>query len=617
MTLPAQVRPDDLLLALPRPACLTDDAAVILAANPAFKARVPAPPTGRFLLDTLNFSGAARRRAQAGWEAARERGEPLVTAFAPPAGWCARWEAGPLGGGVWLHTFEEAREETGTLAALLAEAFDQAPIGFALFDADGRYLRVNDTLAGMNGLPAGAHVGRTVGELLPGLPAEVTRRLGDTLRQGTRGSPVEVLGQTPATPGEPRAWLVDQYPLHGPDGGVVGAAGLAIDITERRRAELALRTQARTLREQTELLALANETVIVRDPVSRVVEWNPAAEALYGYAAGEARGQVTHSLLRTRFPESREAVDRALFGAGFWEGELTHLRRGGEEIVVLSRQAVQRDERGRVRAILEVNWDITARKRAEQRLEDLNRTLERRVAERTAELIATNEELEAFAYTVAHDLRAPLRSIGGFAHAVREDHAGTLDEEGQDMLRRIEHNAERLDRLIRDLLAYSHLGRTPLHLGPVRLDGVFGQVLGDLGPEIRARQASVEVASPLPAVLGDEITLRQVAFNLLGNALKFVAPGVRPEVRVWAEPCGERVRVWVEDNGIGVEARHEQRIFRVFERLHTLEEYPGTGVGLAIVKKGVERMNGRVGVRAGERGGSRFWFELPPGPGAA
>lgn len=249
---------------------------------------------------------------------------------------------------------------------------------------------------------------------------------------------------------------------------------------------------------------------------------------------------------------------------------------------------------------MEINWDITARKRAERELEELNRTLERRVRERTRELSAQGEELEAFAYTVAHDLRAPLRSISGFASAVTQDYAPLLDEDGRDMLGRIRASAERMDELIRDLLAYSHLGRAELRPGPVSLDGVFGSILAGLRAEVEAGGAEVDLAGPLGTVWGHEATVWQVAANLLGNALKFVAPGVRPRVRVWAETRGGLRRVWVEDNGIGVDVRHEQRIFRVFERLHTLEAYPGTGVGLAIVRKGLERMNGRVGVRPRE-----------------
>lgn len=202
--------------------------------------------------------------------------------------------------------------------------------------------------------------------------------------------------------------------------------------------------------------------------------------------------------------------------------------------------------------------------------------LERRVAERTAALQEANAELEAFGYSVAHDLRAPLRAIQGFGQALREDHAGRLDEEGQDYLRRIEAAAEELDRMIQDLLAYSRLGRVEMQLQPVNLGEVVGEALAMLVEEIRGREAVVRVENSLPVVTGHRAVLMQAVGNLVSNALKFVPAGTPPRVRVAAEPRDGRVRLWVEDNGIGIAPEHQERIFRVFERLHGPESYPGT-----------------------------------------
>ncbi|WP_052351948.1 sensor histidine kinase [Deinococcus pimensis] len=588
------------LNALAVPACVSDEAGLVLGTNAPYDGTPGLPPRGRSL------RGLTPEEAGRSDVPAPDR--PLVRGVRLEGGE-RRWSTGALGEGLCLHTFEGRAERTAE-STVLREAFEHAPVGWAVFDADARYLLVNEHLARMNGLPVEAHLGRTVGELLPELPEDVARRLEDTIRTGVAVPAVEVSGRTPASPDASRLWTVEQYPLRDDEGRVIGAAGMATEVTDRRRAERALEEQARTLGEQAELLALANETVILRDPESRVRGWNEAAYRMYGYTGDEARGRVTHDLLRTVFPVSKEAVDLALEREGFWEGELTHRTRDDREVVVLSRQAARRDASGRIGAILEINWDITDRKRAEERLAELARTLERRVDERTAQLSVINSELEAFVYTVAHDLRSPLRSISGFASAVREDYGERLDDEGRSMLGRIERSAERLDELIRDLLAYSRLGRTDLTLAPVDLDEVVERALGDLGREVHERDAVVTVAPHLGRVMAHEATLLQVVLNLLSNALKFVAPGGRPEVRVRSERVGERVRVWVEDNGIGVEPRHEQRIFRVFERLHTLREYPGTGVGLAIVERGLSRMDGEVGVRAGEAGGSRFWFEL-------
>ncbi|MBU1877395.1 MAG: GAF domain-containing protein, partial [Chloroflexi bacterium] len=238
-------------------------------------------------------------------------------------------------------------------------------------------------------------------------------------------------------------------------------------------------------------------------------------------------------------------------------------------------------------------------------------TLEQRVAERTAELADINTELDAFAYSVSHDLRAPLRAMQGFAKALLEDYAADLDPTGQDYAQRIVTASQRLDTLIQDLLAYSRLTRAELSLQPTSLDLVVIESLAQLTAAIREQDAQVSIDGPLPLVLAQHTTLVRVVVNLLANAIKFAAPGVQPQVRVWAEVREGMVRLWVQDNGVGIAPAHQERIFRIFERLYGMEEYPGTGVGLAIVRKGVERMGGRVGVTSAPGQGSRFWVELP------
>jgi len=248
--------------------------------------------------------------------------------------------------------------------------------------------------------------------------------------------------------------------------------------------------------------------------------------------------------------------------------------------------------------------EIAERKRAEQEIE-----------RRADELGAVNKELEAFSYSVSHDLRAPLRAMQGFAQALNEDFADRLGPVAQDYTRRIVAAACRMDTLIQDLLAYSRLSRAQMLLQPLDLRSVMAQIRTHTEGEFRDREASVEVAIPeaFPHVMAHPTTLVQVVTNLLTNAVKFVGPGVRPHVRVWAEERDEWGRLWVEDNGIGIAQEHQDRIFRVFERLHGSEMYPGTGIGLAIVAKGTERMGGRAGVESTPGKGSKFWIELPKG----
>lgn len=290
--------------------------------------------------------------------------------------------------------------------------------------------------------------------------------------------------------------------------------------------------------------------------------------------------------------------------------------------------------------------DVTARKQAEAEIRMLNATLERRVELRTNQLQAANEELEAFAYTVAHDLRAPLRGMQGLAEALLEDYRDLLDELGQEYAQQIVNSGQQLEELIQDLLAYSRLSRTDLSMQVLDLESAVAEAIAMVQADAKSRHAQIRVRSPLPAVIAHRVTLVQVIANLLTNAIKFVE-GAAPQVHIWAEEMelpqdgeidsgtgGELemgtvgqwehsqlliascllpipiIRLWVQDNGIGIAPEHQKRIFRVFERLHGIESYPGTGIGLAIVKKGADRMGGQVGVESQLGQGSRFWIQL-------
>jgi len=226
-------------------------------------------------------------------------------------------------------------------------------------------------------------------------------------------------------------------------------------------------------------------------------------------------------------------------------------------------------------------------------------------------LAALTEQMESFSHTVSHDLRAPLRAIRGFAQALSEDYGTALDTAGREYLHRMEQGAERMDRLIQDLLQYSRLARGAITLAPVDSETVLEQVLLQLEPEMRTSRAVINIQRPLPPVIAHGPSLQQVISALVANAIKFVAPGLKPQIRIWATTGGQRVRLWVGDNGIGIAPAHHERIFGVFERLHSGETYPGTGMGLAIVAKGMTRMGGSFGLESAPGEGSRFWVELP------
>jgi PAS domain S-box-containing protein len=275
--------------------------------------------------------------------------------------------------------------------------------------------------------------------------------------------------------------------------------------------------------------------------------------------------------------------------------------------IKLSQTLITTEDEPLIEGLIE---DITERKQAETDLQQLNEQLEIRVSERTADLEDVIEQLKMFAYSVSHDLRSPLRSIQGFAEALLEDYVAMLDQTAEDYLQRIVTAAELTNTLIQNLLDYSKLSRTQLQLEPIDLNIVVNQALTQMSEEIREQQAEVRVVNSLPVVLGNSVTTVQILTNLLSNAIKFVAPGIQPKVVISAETNQATFLLWVEDNGIGIKPEYKDKIFGVFERLHGIESYPGTGIGLAMVRKGVERMGGQVGVESKPGGGSRFWVEF-------
>ena len=257
--------------------------------------------------------------------------------------------------------------------------------------------------------------------------------------------------------------------------------------------------------------------------------------------------------------------------------------------------------------------DITDRKATSARIEELNAALGRQ----NEGLAAANQELDAFSYSISHDLRAPLRAMQGFSEALLEDYGERLDATGHDYAKRIVGAARQMDTLIQDLLAYSRLVRAEVSLDTVSLETVVHEACGALELEIKDRGGEIEVERPLGRVRAHRAVLGQIVTNLLTNAVKFTRPDTPPRVRVRSECAAGRVRLWVEDNGIGIDPQHRERIFRAFERLHGAQQYPGTGIGLAIVQKGATRLGGQAGVESEPGAGSRFWVELAEAESAA
>ncbi len=336
-------------------------------------------------------------------------------------------------------------------------------------------------------------------------------------------------------------------------------------------------------------------------------------DQIFGYATH--REDWDQSLVLDHIlPEDREHVSdtlrAAVAGGGDWQVE-SRIRRGDDQAVRWI-EFRARPDGGETPAkrLVGVITDVTARKEAERALTDTNATLEATVSERTTLLRESNAQLDAFVYTVSHDLRAPLRAMEGFARILLDDFGAGMGPEGERFATRIVGAAKRMEVLINDLLAFSRVQRAEVALHSVDPARSITRAVAELRASPEAELVTIEIAAPLPHVRADRTILGQVLTNLIANAAKFRKEGAPVHVVVRPERRGDRVRIWVEDDGIGIDKPHQERIFNVFERLHGQETYPGTGVGLAIVKAGAERMDGTFGVMATLGEGSRFWVEF-------
>jgi hypothetical protein len=386
-------------------------------------------------------------------------------------------------------------------------------------------------------------------------------------------------------------------------------AELEREIIERRRAEETSATFAAVVRS-------TNDAVVTKTLQGTITSWNSAAERIFGYPAAEIVGRhITELIPEDRRQEEIEIIAKIARGEPVEHYETIRRRKDGALIDVSLTISPILDSHGRIVGASKLARDITSQKKTEAAIRQMNAELEERVRERTRVLQDTVSELESFAYTVAHDLRAPLRAIHSLGEMLLEDCGAKLEPSERQYLLEMIGAGGRMDALITGLLTYSRIGRQDMPLEPVNLGVVVEGVLEDLRGDLAERKAEIEVVPPLPWVVGNPLLLAQSVTNLVSNAIKFVPPNVTPRVRiradVGAEP--EQVRLWVEDNGIGIPPEFHRMLFRVFERLHGRNEYPGTGIGLAIVRRAVERMGGAVGVDSAPDRGSRFWVELRAG----
>jgi PAS domain S-box-containing protein len=491
-----------------------------------------------------------------------------------------------------------AAQEAAAAATMAVQAVDGMLDGVIITDPSGRIVHTNKALTEYFGwgrevlgepatiLAADRDAAKFLPALTTCLEQGYARDLeGNILTKDRREVPV----------------LVNASLITDPQGRPLGVIWAIRDITALRQAETALETERRRLLSLLEELPayiylkapdysikFANRFFRekIGDPGDR-----PCYEVLHGFAAPCKECQAMQ-VLETHEPHEREWVHR-----------------GGRTYSAYVYPFADSDGSP---LILELGIDITERKKAEEEVLQLNEELEQRVKRRTAQLEAANRELESFSYSVSHDLRAPLRAIDGFSRILLKDHGYRLDAEGQRLLGIIRANTGNMGQLIDDLLAFSRLGRREVKAADLDMGTLVRNVVGELHNTLGDRTVEWDF-KPLPATRADRALMHQVWVNLLGNALKFTRLKEIASIEVGCRPAGDEDIYYIKDNGVGFDMQFAHKLFGVFQRLHRYEEFEGTGVGLALVQRIVERHGGRVWAEGQVNGGACFYFSLPRG----
>lgn len=470
--------------------------------------------------------------------------------------------------------------------------------GCQIISHDWRYLYVNKAVAKHGRKSKNEILGRTMSEVFPGIEhSNVYAIIERCMKEKTNE---HMLNEFEYENGS-KAWFELSIQTV-PEGVFI----LSYEITERKMIEAALRESEERYRFLFEhnpapMLIYASQSL-------HILAVNEAFLKSYGYSEDEILAMFLFDLYPPDEKQPISDLAHNLQGHAY-AGEWHHIKKDGSiiNIIAISHDLVYKEQKARIAVIT----DITARIKAEEEIQQLNSTLEDRVAERTDQLVAINKELESFSYSISHDLRAPLRAIFGFSQILARRHRASLNEEGQQYMDFIVEASKRMEQLINDLLNYSRLGRKSLDLKPIALASIMKNIQVDFKQKIEEIDGNLLIDNDLPEILGDETLLRQIFTNLVENAITYRRTDVPLVIHISNEHVTDGYLLRIADNGIGISHEYWEKIFNIFQRLHNEEQYPGTGIGLATVRKAVGLQNGTVWVESVVGQGSTFFINFP------
>jgi PAS domain S-box-containing protein len=513
---------------------------------------------------------------------------------------------GVFGIGRDITDMKQAEQALLESEGLFRVAFNSAPVGMVLGKPDGLITKVNKAFCDMLGYQEAELIGQDFRNLTHPDDVEITSELFKNLVDGS--SDYHSLEKRYIHKDGQAIWVQTH------SNRVVDEAGKSfflmghiIDITEQKLINDALKESEERYRLLVETM---NQGLISIDINGRIRFVNDHLCEMFGYSSEELMGSIGEELV----DEGDLSIlyeQRRLRRAGQYAPyEICYRRKDGSRMHAIASPAPVWDQDGNFNGSFATITDITGRKRMEKELYQHRAQLEQQVKTRTAELTMAVEELKTFTHSISHDLKAPLRAMDGFAEWLTEDYADKLDDQGRDYLLQIQQLAARMEQMIDDLLQHARLGERFRQLQDVDMQEVVKQVQKDLDNDIKSTNTNIEIIGILPRVSGHKATLELVVRNLLNNAIKFVPAETRPHIRIHTLENKNEYQISVQDNGIGIEEEHKTMIFNIFERLHNDDEYPGSGVGLALVKKAVQLHSGRVWLESKPGEGSTFYFTI-------